>query len=361
MTPHPSPHVLVVDDEHFILNALRLYFESNGYHVSTAAGGSRALEIFTGGAEGDEPVDVVILDLVMPGTHGLDLLRSFKRLDPDVEVIIATGCGSMGSAVEALRLGAFDFITKPIVDFERDLMRSVLKALERRRQRQREVEDLQTVERLRDGHPLLSCPWNQICQHLNDFAARYVGKPLEARALQAGWRVLADGFHADAAILVERAQRPGTTAEPSAPSAWRTLYSWGFATTVKVPEEGIDELRAPLASGTPGSCSVEICSPDSVFNRPGAFPAVSAPADGDSPSTWQRVLQLPLPGDEGSPQRRLLVFFARPRMQIGAIDPTTGPLALLTTVLSRVFGLPLEVTDAVSCHAPEETVESTAG
>ena len=135
-------HILIVDDEAFIRSSFKLYFESMGYHVSVADGGDSALVAF---GQKTEPVDVVLLDLVMPGTSGIDILRRFKEINDDVEVIIATGCGSMHSAVEALRYGAYDYITKPILNFDDDLLRVVEEALTERRERlskRRRVEDV---------------------------------------------------------------------------------------------------------------------------------------------------------------------------------------------------------------------------
>ena len=108
------PHILLVDDEAFIRDALELYFESNGFEVSTAGDGSEALKIFS---EQAGSIDLVLLDLVMPGMHGLEVLRELKKTDPSAQIIIATGCNSMDNAFEALRLGAIDYITKPILDF----------------------------------------------------------------------------------------------------------------------------------------------------------------------------------------------------------------------------------------------------
>ncbi len=118
--------VLVVDDEAFIREALKLYLQSHGFDVAAADGANSALSIFESGA-----FDLVLLDLAMPEIDGLELLRRFKRADPNVEIIIATGCGSVNSAIEALRLGAFDYITKPILDFDRDLLSVMNLALAR--------------------------------------------------------------------------------------------------------------------------------------------------------------------------------------------------------------------------------------
>ncbi len=140
-------HVLVVDDEPFIRDAFKLDLETHGFKVSGAAGGEEALEIF----RDETNLDVILLDLVLPGFHGLELLRQFKSKRSLVEVIIATGCGSMNSAIEALRLGAFDYVTKPIVDFDRDLLTVVQKAITSRRHK---LDQISSVKDQADGDTL---------------------------------------------------------------------------------------------------------------------------------------------------------------------------------------------------------------
>lgn len=99
--------MLVVDDECGPRESLRLILESR-YSVRTAGDGSSALEILSA-----ESVDVVTLDLKMPGEGGIDTFHRIREIDPNIEVIIITGYGSYHSAVRALRLGAFDYIGKP--------------------------------------------------------------------------------------------------------------------------------------------------------------------------------------------------------------------------------------------------------
>ena len=72
------PTILIVDDEDVIRNAFQLYFETMGYNVTTAENGEKAIDVFTG-RRGE--FDIVLLDLVMPGTHGLEVLRRIKRID----------------------------------------------------------------------------------------------------------------------------------------------------------------------------------------------------------------------------------------------------------------------------------------
>ncbi len=137
MTEEPNersrpPHILIVDDEDFIRSSFQLYFETLGYRVWTADGGESALRIFR---ERCSELDVVLLDLVMPGIHGIEVLRRMKEMSPMVEIVIATGCGSMNTAIQALRFGAYDYVTKPIVNFEEDLLKVVQDAIRIRRNR----------------------------------------------------------------------------------------------------------------------------------------------------------------------------------------------------------------------------------
>ena len=119
------PCVLVVDDERGPRESLRLIL---GYHfrVMTAENGEQALETLR-----RDPVDVVTLDLKMPGLSGPESLARMRELDPDIEAVIVTGYGSFESAVEVLRLRAFDYITKPF-DAEA-ILEVVRKAVRRRR------------------------------------------------------------------------------------------------------------------------------------------------------------------------------------------------------------------------------------
>jgi DNA-binding NtrC family response regulator len=105
--------VLVVDDEVNLRKVLAAMLRKEGYDVAVAADGEQALaEIEKNGA------DVVVTDLVMPKVGGLELLKSVNATQPDVPVIIITAHGTVDSAVEAIKLGAFDYITKPFEQAE---------------------------------------------------------------------------------------------------------------------------------------------------------------------------------------------------------------------------------------------------
>ena len=118
--------IMIVDDELSVRESLRMIFMSN-YQVHTAVDGEEALQSIQ-----KQKIDLVALDLRMPGLSGMDVLRRIKKNDPDIEVIVITAHGTVEDAKEAVRYGAGDFITKPFN--VSDLVNSVNKSLERRSQ-----------------------------------------------------------------------------------------------------------------------------------------------------------------------------------------------------------------------------------
>jgi two-component system response regulator HydG len=116
--------VLVVDDEKTIRDTLEKALEKENYRVLLAGDGREGLEILH-----NDTVDVVLTDLKMPGLDGITFLKTVKQIAPDVEVIVMTGYGTIDTAVEALKEGAYDFIQKP---FKRiTITRAIRKALEK--------------------------------------------------------------------------------------------------------------------------------------------------------------------------------------------------------------------------------------
>jgi len=101
--------VLLVDDEQNARDALSLAIRREGYNVLAAANGREGIEALS-----DNPVDIVITDLIMPEVTGMEVLRYARRHHPNVMVIMITGYASVETAIEALKEGAFDYITKPI-------------------------------------------------------------------------------------------------------------------------------------------------------------------------------------------------------------------------------------------------------
>ncbi len=120
--------VLVVDDEKSMRDLLSITLEKEGYDVVTAAGGEAAIEALRRDA-----TDAVITDLRMPKVDGLQVLRAAKEISPDMAVIVITAVASTETAVEAMKLGAYDYITKPFKLDEVSLI--VRNALERKRLR----------------------------------------------------------------------------------------------------------------------------------------------------------------------------------------------------------------------------------
>lgn len=118
-------NLLIVDDEPNLRQLLKLYFEQKNFNVLLASSGREALEIFEDGSF----TDAVILDIKMPDINGLEVLIEMKKRAKDVPVIMITAFGSHTGALEALRQGAYDYITKP---FElEELYFRVKKALEK--------------------------------------------------------------------------------------------------------------------------------------------------------------------------------------------------------------------------------------
>lgn len=104
-----APHILIVDDEPNVRLVFRTALESSGYRVTEAEDGTTALLWLE-----NSPVDLVLLDLQMPGVGGMEVLESLRKTGNDAPVVIVTAHGSVPNAVEALKLGAIDFEEKPL-------------------------------------------------------------------------------------------------------------------------------------------------------------------------------------------------------------------------------------------------------
>jgi len=119
-------NILIVDDERSMREVLEIFLKNEGYNVTTAGDGMTAIEAIQ-----KDIFDLVITDLRMPNISGIDLLKTIKEISPDTVVVIITAFGTTESAVEAMKLGAFDYIQKP---FRMDDIRLVVNnAIERQR------------------------------------------------------------------------------------------------------------------------------------------------------------------------------------------------------------------------------------
>ena len=116
--------LMVVDDEPSNLMSLKKIFEKESMRVLTAENAKRALEVAR-----RHRVHVVLTDLMMPGTNGVELLRALKELSPDSEVVLMTAYGTVETAVQAMKEGAYDFVEKPLKRMS--IVKTVKKAAER--------------------------------------------------------------------------------------------------------------------------------------------------------------------------------------------------------------------------------------
>ena len=104
-----KPIILVVDDEKIVLELFQRILKKKEYTVLTANNDKEALEL----VEKEKP-DLVILDLQLPGINGIEVLRRIKKIDENIEVIVITGYGTIKTVKTAMKLGAYDYITKPL-------------------------------------------------------------------------------------------------------------------------------------------------------------------------------------------------------------------------------------------------------
>lgn len=103
-----SINLLIVDDEERFLYTTKILMEKRGIKTRTAASGPDALQVLE-----EALADVVVLDVKMPGMDGVETLKRIKRKYPMIEVIMLTGHASVDSAVDGMKLGAFDYVMKP--------------------------------------------------------------------------------------------------------------------------------------------------------------------------------------------------------------------------------------------------------
>ncbi len=118
--------ILVVDDEAGLRDLFKAELQWQGYQVITAGDGQEGLRHLN-----QDQIDLVISDIKMPGMNGIELLKAVKDKDHDMPVVIMTGYASLETAMEAVRLGAYDYIRKPFANFEEEVLQVVEKAVER--------------------------------------------------------------------------------------------------------------------------------------------------------------------------------------------------------------------------------------
>lgn len=126
MDPNQT-EVLIIDDDSGIRNLLERYLASRSFSTATASNGMEGLKRCS-----DRQPDLVLCDLRMPGLSGLEVLSTLRERHPDLPIVVVSGTGELDDAIRALKLGAWDFLTKPIEDFA-VLDHALERALERAR------------------------------------------------------------------------------------------------------------------------------------------------------------------------------------------------------------------------------------
>ncbi len=138
-----KPSILLIDDDNSLRRVVEFSLSESGYRVQAAAGGEEGLRLFEKGS-----FDAVITDITMPGMSGMEVLAKVREQDQTVPVVVITAYGTIESAVEAMKQGAFDYITKP---FNRDELRITLDKALKMRRLERENVDLraEVIDRYR--------------------------------------------------------------------------------------------------------------------------------------------------------------------------------------------------------------------
>ena len=151
MSGTPPARVLVIDDDPIVAESLSEFLTREGFEASTSLSGREAIDRFRERADEETlPFDIVLCDLSLPGMSGVELARALLRESAGVSIIMLTGYGTIESAVESLRIGAIDFLTKPVLDDELRL------ALERAMRHRAIMAENRTLRRQLSGRTALA-------------------------------------------------------------------------------------------------------------------------------------------------------------------------------------------------------------
>ncbi|MCP3889826.1 MAG: response regulator [Desulfobulbaceae bacterium] len=107
------PHILIMEDEEVVAKGLEMVLSEEGYNVDLAFTGEQALETFS-----SDKYDLLVADLRLPDVDGMEVIKKVKETQPETEVVVITGYSSVTSAVDAMKIGVFDYLTKPFVETE---------------------------------------------------------------------------------------------------------------------------------------------------------------------------------------------------------------------------------------------------
>ncbi len=177
--------VLIADDDEVIHHLLTTILEQKGYEVLSAANGNEAVKIAQ-----TEQLALVIADIRMPGLNGMEVLKNIKEIDQDTEVVIITGYASLDTAAEAVRHGAYDYITKPFGSIEK-FANIAERAIEKRRLRVENKKKNFELEVLYDVSNAISytLDYQELLKKIMDLLNKVIDCDLCASLLASGGRV----------------------------------------------------------------------------------------------------------------------------------------------------------------------------
>lgn len=132
-----SVKVLLVDDERDFVEVLAERLETRGFAVQKAFSGDEAISLIT-----RQDADVLVLDVLMPGRDGIEILREIKQLKPLTEVIMLTGHATVETAIEGMKLGAYDYLMKPTET--EDLVTKIKKAYKLKSEHEERIRQAET-------------------------------------------------------------------------------------------------------------------------------------------------------------------------------------------------------------------------
>ena len=134
----PPPHILLMEDEYSIANGLKMVLSEEGYQVDLATTGQGALDSFFGNG-----FDLLIADLRLPDIDGFEVIKEVKAKRPETEVVVITGYSSVYSAVDAMKLGVYDYLPKP---FTEDEIKSAVSGALENKKKAKETEQVGAAE-----------------------------------------------------------------------------------------------------------------------------------------------------------------------------------------------------------------------
>ena len=184
--------ILVIDDEEVIRKALDKFLKQQKYHVLLASDGEQGCQMLK-----EESVDAVLVDLMMPKVSGLEVVKKIQEINPDIACIMMTAFGTIANAIEAIKAGAYHYLTKP---FELDEVKDLLhKALDYRRLK---VENVQLKRQIKDKYKFeLLCGETEVSRRVKHVIVAAMEPHNMVHHLEDGTLVLVSGDRIDNILL----------------------------------------------------------------------------------------------------------------------------------------------------------------